>query len=57
MDQDFAETNAIMGDHQTRSYLAWTNTLARTVARLGMTAKAQAPRTLAQHIAGQSAAA
>ena len=57
MDQEFAEANTIMGDHQTRSYLAWTNTLARTLARLGMAAKAQAPRTLAQHMAERTGAA
>ncbi len=40
-------------DHDTRQYLAWSNGLARTLARLGLKGARAAPKTLADHIAGR----
>lgn len=54
MDQEFARTGE-MPDHTARSYLAWQNTLARTVTRLGIKAAPQV-RTLQQKLAEHVAA-
>jgi hypothetical protein len=52
MDRRSADLGA-MTDHDSRSYLAWSNTLARTLARLGPQAKAAKP-DLASYVASRA---
>lgn len=40
-----------MSDHARREYLAWSNTLTRTLALLGLDAAPQSPRALSDHLA------
>jgi hypothetical protein len=56
MDQRFAETNT-QTEHDTRTYLAWSNSLSRTMRELGVHAAPARPRTLADHLAAKAAAA
>lgn len=50
MDARFAETG-VMTDHDSRTYLAWSNTLTRTLRTLGTEQKQTKRRTLADHLA------
>jgi len=52
MDQHFAET-VEMTEHDSRCYLAWSNSLTRLMARLGTKSAANAPRSLQQHLAAR----
>ena len=44
-------------DHDSRTYLAWSNSLRRTLAALGMKPAASPARTLTDHLATRQAAA
>lgn len=56
MDAKFAETS-IQTEHDSRTYLAWSSTLSRTLRELGVHAAPARPRTLADHLAAKAAAA
>jgi hypothetical protein len=56
MDAKFAETS-IQTEHDSRTYLAWSSTLSRTMRELGVHAAPARPRTLADHLASKAAAA
>jgi hypothetical protein len=45
-----------MSDHASRQYLAWSNTLTRTLRTLGLEAVPPPVKTLAQHLAEKAAA-
>jgi hypothetical protein len=49
MDQRFL-TNAGMSQHDSRTYLAWSNTYTLTLRQLGLKGAASAPKSLADHI-------
>lgn len=55
IDRRSAEGRA-MTDHDSRTYLAWSNALARTLARIGLKSAQQAP-SLRDHLARQAGAA
>lgn len=55
MDQGFAATGA-QSDHSSRVYLAWSNSLTRTLSQLGMSPTAPRVPTLAEHLAAKAAA-
>ena len=44
-----------MTEHDSRQYLAWTNSLSRTLRHLGLKSAAQQPATLRAHIAAREA--
>jgi hypothetical protein len=44
-----------MSEHDSRSYLAWSNALARTMTRLGMKGTAEKPPSLSDYIAKDGA--
>jgi hypothetical protein len=46
--------DGVMSDHASREYLAWSNTLTRTMRALGLMAAPEKPRTLAE-VRGQAA--
>ena len=46
-----ATTGRTLTEHDSRTYLAWTNSLTRTLARLGMKGAEASPRTLREHYA------
>lgn len=54
MDRRYAETGA-MSEHSAREYLAWNNTLTRTLARLGLKGVAERPPTLTDLFPGRAA--
>ena len=56
MDRKFTETGT-MTEHDTRTYLAWSNSLARALRDLGMKGAASKPPSLAEHLAARQAAA
>ncbi len=45
-----ALVDGAFSEHAARQYLAWSNTLARTLARLGPAVAAQRKATLADHL-------
>jgi hypothetical protein len=53
MDQRFAETGQ-QTEHDSRTYLAWSNSLTRTVQALGIKSAATRGPTLAEYMAAQS---
>jgi hypothetical protein len=55
LDAKAAEGGA-MTEHDHRTYLAWSNSLSRTLKLLGWKAAAPKPRSLAEHLAGAGAA-
>lgn len=46
-----------MTEHDSRTYLAWSNSLTRTLAALGLTGKAATPQSLAEILAAKAAEA
>lgn len=44
-----------MSDHDVRTYLAWSNSLTRTLGELGLKAAPQPQKTLAEHLASKAA--
>src|SRR5690349_563313 len=40
-----------MSEHDSRTYLAWSNTMARTLVKLGLKGSAQRPPSLREHLA------
>lgn len=54
MDAKFAEDRA-MTDHDSRTYLAWSNTLTRTLRALGTEPKRDRRKTLAEYLAERAA--
>ncbi len=56
MDRKFAETGA-QTEHDSRCYLAWSNSLRLLLRDLGLKGAASAPPSLAEHLAARSAAA
>ena len=46
-----------MSDHDVRTYLAWSNSLTRTLGELGLDAKPKPAKTLAEHLAEKAAQA
>jgi len=56
MDHAFAGTSA-MTLHNSRTYLAWSNSLVRTLRTLGLKSHAERPPSLADYLARRSAAA
>lgn len=54
IDRRTAEGRA-MTEHDSRTYLAWSNSLARTLAKIGLKSSAQQAKSLRDHIAGASA--
>jgi hypothetical protein len=55
MDKRFAETGA-QTDHDSRCYLAWSNSLTRTLRELGVKGAAERAPTLQDYFAGRAAA-
>lgn len=53
MDRKFAETGA-QTDHDSRTYLAWSNSLSRLLCRLGIKGAAQRGPSLAEHLASRA---
>jgi hypothetical protein len=56
MDERFAETK-MQTDHDSRVYLAWCNTLTRTVRSLGLKSTAARTPSLAEYLAAKADAA
>jgi hypothetical protein len=56
MDRKFAE-DVTPTEHDTRTYLAWSNSLSRALRDLGMKGVAESPPTLQEHLAARQAAA
>lgn len=54
MDQKFAETG-VQSEHDSRTYLAWTNTLTRTMRHLGLEGPPAKTKTLQDHLAERGA--
>ena len=57
MDKRFVDNGGVMSDHDTRTYLAWSNSLSRLMAQLGLDAAPPPPLTHAETMAALSAAA
>lgn len=55
IDQRFAETST-QTEHDSRTYLAWSNSLSRTMRELGVHAAPARPKTLEQIFAAKAAA-
>lgn len=55
MDKRFAETGA-QTDHDSRTYLAWANSLSRLLRQLGLRGAAEKAPTLQDYVAGRSSA-
>ena len=53
---DAKQADGGLTERDGRQYLAWVNTLSRTLRQLGMTSAADRPRSLSDHIAARSAA-
>jgi hypothetical protein len=53
MDRDFAETGDMTG-HDSRTYLAWSNSYARLLRHLGLKGVGERPPSLADHIAARA---
>ena len=53
MDRKFAETGE-QTDHDSRTYLAWSNSLTRTLRQLGMQGATERPPSLADYLSGRA---
>lgn len=54
LDEKVLKAAGSMTEHDTRQYLAWTNTLTRLMRDMGMRGKAEKAPSLADHIAARS---
>jgi hypothetical protein len=54
MDRAFVESGSVMTSHDSRTYLAWSNSYSRTVRLLGLNAAAEKPATLADYLASKA---
>ena len=55
MMDDLAAAGKTLTDHDSRTYLAWSNTLTRTLRQLGLKGAEARPKSLADHIASRTA--
>lgn len=56
MDAKAIEAGGMPTEHDSRQYLAWSNTLTRTLTAIGLKSAAQAPKSLKEHLAERQAA-
>jgi hypothetical protein len=54
MDRDFA-AGCAQTEHDSRTYLAWSNSLTRTLRELGLKAVSERPPSLRDYLAGRAA--
>ena len=57
MDAKALETGGMPSEKDSKVYLAWSNTLTRTLSAIGLKAAIDRPRSLQQHLADRQAAA
>jgi hypothetical protein len=55
LDRKASEAGGLMTDHDSRTYLAWSNSLTRTLKQLGMKGAAQQAPTLTDYLASRAA--
>jgi hypothetical protein len=53
MDRDFADSG-VQTDHDSRTYLAWSNSLTRTMRELGVKAVSERPATLNDYMSARA---